>query len=248
MLIRNALDAEEGIQIPGTDPVDESVVAVPLRYGSRVIGVIFLSKLGIDQFDESDLRVLEVLAGYASVALENGRLYESMRREAEHAKAWLEFADAMSGASRPEAIGDATVDIVARVMDATQCSLWLHDSHGDDFQCVASYGYADDPLAEPMTRARVPNEAAEAYIESRQTPFVLSSEELGRNVLGLDDVPPHPVVVAPLPSGYGVRGWIAVHEPEDGSVYFTDERLRLLEGLAYRASMALQKALLYGDQ
>src|SRR5919197_319612 len=109
MLIGNALESEEGIQIPGTDPVDESVVAVPLRYGSRVIGVIFLSKLGVDQFDESDLRVLEVLAGHASVALENARLYERLRREAEHAKAWLEFADAMSGAAWPEAIGEETV-------------------------------------------------------------------------------------------------------------------------------------------
>ena len=40
--------------------------AAPLRQ-SNVTGVVFLSKLGVGQFDESDLRLLEVLAGYAAV-------------------------------------------------------------------------------------------------------------------------------------------------------------------------------------
>ena len=68
--------------IPGTDPIDESFLAVPLLYGSRVIGVVALSKLGLEQFDDDDVRLLEVLAGHASVALENARLYEAERREA----------------------------------------------------------------------------------------------------------------------------------------------------------------------
>ena len=53
-----------------------------------------------------------------------------------------------------------------------------------------------------------------------------------------------PVAVAPLPSGHGVRGWLTVARPESGDRGLTDERLRLLEGLSYRAAMALQKALL----
>ena len=77
---------------PGTPTIEESLLAVPLRYGTRVVGVIVISKLGLDQFDEDDLRLLEVLAGHAAVALENARLYESARREAESAKALLEFA------------------------------------------------------------------------------------------------------------------------------------------------------------
>ena len=61
------------------------------QYGSRVTGAIVVSKLGLGQFDEDDLRLLEVLAGHAAVALENARLYEAQRREAESAKALLEF-------------------------------------------------------------------------------------------------------------------------------------------------------------
>jgi len=82
--------------IPGTHAIEESLVAVPLCYGSRVIGVVVISKLGVDQFDEDDVRLLEVLSGHASVALENARLYEAQRREADHLKALLEFTGAIS--------------------------------------------------------------------------------------------------------------------------------------------------------
>jgi HD-GYP domain-containing protein (c-di-GMP phosphodiesterase class II) len=59
------------------------MVAVPLLYGARAIGVIVISKLGLGQFDDSDVRLLEVLAGNASVAIENARLLETVRRKAD---------------------------------------------------------------------------------------------------------------------------------------------------------------------
>ena len=65
----------------------------PCRFATaaRVVGVIVVSKLGLDQFDEDDVRLLEVLAGHAAVAVENASLYESARREAESATSLLEF-------------------------------------------------------------------------------------------------------------------------------------------------------------
>jgi diguanylate cyclase (GGDEF)-like protein len=73
LLLNDAANAVFAQQVEGTEKIDESVIATPLRYGSRVIGVILISKLGLDQFDEDDVRLLEVLAGHASVALENAR-------------------------------------------------------------------------------------------------------------------------------------------------------------------------------
>ena len=83
LLVPDAGRCEFAVQIPGTHPIDESMVAVPLLYGARAIGVIVISKLGLSQFDDSDVRLLEVLAGHASVAIENARLLETMRRKAD---------------------------------------------------------------------------------------------------------------------------------------------------------------------
>ncbi len=74
------------VTIPGTPEIEESLLVVPLKYTERVIGTIALAKLGIDQFDDEDLRVLEVLASHASVAIENARLLQREREAADRAR------------------------------------------------------------------------------------------------------------------------------------------------------------------
>jgi diguanylate cyclase (GGDEF)-like protein len=74
LLIGDAANCEFARILPGTDSIDESQVVVPLTFGTRVVGIIVISKLGLNQFDEDDVRLLEVLAGHAAVALENASL------------------------------------------------------------------------------------------------------------------------------------------------------------------------------
>jgi diguanylate cyclase (GGDEF)-like protein len=139
LLIPNALECEFAYKIPGTEELEESLAVVPLRYGARVTGAIAISKLGLNQFDEDDVRLLEVLAGHASVALENARLYQQQRREAENAKALLAFADEVSRAGSLEEICTRTVETATTLFATERASLWL----GDD--CVAGVGA---PLAD----------------------------------------------------------------------------------------------------
>jgi diguanylate cyclase (GGDEF)-like protein len=244
VLAANAFDCEHALLIPGTERVDESVIAVPLRYGTRVTGVVFLSKLGVGQFDESDLRLLEVLAGYASVSLENARLYESLRLEADHAKAWLDFADAISDSESPEQINDETVRATAAILDCEVVSLWLEDPRSGDFTCLACCGCRQTPLESAMCDTRLPRIAGEALMEVSSSPRRVEVEELAELCRNPEMAALGPMAVAPLPTGHGVRGWLLVARPKSGESGFTDERLRLLEGLSYRSAMALQKARL----
>src|SRR5262249_566131 len=241
--VDNGRESDIGSTLGGGD-TDESLASAPLRHGQRVIGAITLSKLGIGQFDEDDLRLLEVLAGHASVSLENARLYESLRQEAENAKAWVEFADAVSEARSVEAIGAETVRTVSRLMDASQCSVWLEDAHAASYQCIAEVGYADDPLTAPFVDLRFRPATAAQLIDGRKTPFLVDEQEV-EQIFGHDrGLTFRPCAVAPLHSGFGVRGWITVRAPEGDLSHFSDESLRLLEGLSYRASVALQKSVL----
>src|SRR5438552_4124768 len=61
LLIGDAANCEFARVLPGTDAIDESQVVVPLTYGTRVVGVIVISKLGLNQFDEADVRLRAVL-------------------------------------------------------------------------------------------------------------------------------------------------------------------------------------------
>ncbi|MGZ8695597.1 MAG: diguanylate cyclase, partial [Gaiellaceae bacterium] len=66
ILVPDVLACDFAVPVADTPQVEETVAAVPLRYGPRVIGVIVVSKLGADQLDGDDVRLLEVLAGHAS--------------------------------------------------------------------------------------------------------------------------------------------------------------------------------------
>jgi diguanylate cyclase (GGDEF)-like protein len=90
--VADAVNCEFAVDVPGTDEVDESILAVPLLYDGRTVGVIVLSMLGLGQFSPLAVRIMELLAAQAAVALENARLFEAQRRSAAIAEALLGIA------------------------------------------------------------------------------------------------------------------------------------------------------------
>jgi diguanylate cyclase (GGDEF)-like protein len=239
LLVGNTLECEYSVTIPGTHVIEESQIAVPLRYGARVIGVIGISKLGIDQFDEDDVRLIEVLAGHASVALENARLYEAQRREADHLKALLEFTGAISEAEVPEQISQETVLAAARLL-MKDCALWLSDEDGN-FRIAAHSDYADKLDLRPMLEVVLDGDAVSNVIGTGSDPFMLGADDANRAIPlpGKLDWPD--LALAPLRTDDSVDGFIVVRDAATGE-HGTDELLRLLGGLSYQASVALQRA------
>ncbi|MGH2697953.1 MAG: diguanylate cyclase [Actinomycetota bacterium] len=245
ILVPNALECEWAVQVPGTSDVEESLVAVPLNYGVRVIGAVIISKLGTSQFDEDDVRLLEVLAGHAAVALENARLYENERLEADHAKALLQFADTVSMAPSEYVVGNESVKVATRVMEARQAALWLYDERADSYVCVAHHGFIGDRGAEPAIRMRLTREYGDRFLNGRKEPFVLTASEVERHLPLPATFAWRTLAVAPL---HGVRGWLTVRHPESDGLHFAEDRMRQLAGISYQASTAMQKAILYKDQ
>ena len=137
-----------GEQIPGTVTIEESLLAVPLRYGQSVVGVTVISKLGLDQFDGDDLRLLEVVAGHASAALVNARLYEAQRREAESAKALLELARELSSVTALDEVLDRIAAGAARILGCREASVWLTDPETGELVCHSSFV---DATSDPYT-------------------------------------------------------------------------------------------------
>jgi diguanylate cyclase (GGDEF)-like protein len=245
LLIPNALDIEWAVTIPGTDDIEESIIAVPLKYGARVIGVVVISKLGVGQFDEDDVRLLEVLGGHASVALENARLYEAERNEAERAKESLEIANALLEFSRELAAAEGLdevlarlVGLVGRTLAAERTSVWLEDAETGDLVPMAVCG--DDEVAERrLLGARFPREFAHELLAASD-PFILAPEEIAKletapNLAGKS------LALAPIHLDADRVGCIAAVAPER---HFEPDsrRMRLLAGMASQAKLAIQNA------
>ncbi|HEY8724167.1 MAG TPA: diguanylate cyclase [Gaiellaceae bacterium] len=243
LLVPNALECEFAIRIPGTEELEESMAVVPLRYGTRVTGVIVISKLGINQFDDDDVRLLEVLAGQASVALENARLYEQQRLEAEAAKEAAEIANALLEASRelataetPEDVLGRSVEVTTRVLATERAALWIEEEgEPHDLVARASFGYMSE--RDPTGRRRCPRELAHEWLE-RTSPFVLEASDLAQ-IEGFSDDGASRMVVAPLRLD---NKRVAALTATIGDRNLDDRQMRLLAGLAHQAKLAIESA------
>jgi diguanylate cyclase (GGDEF)-like protein/putative nucleotidyltransferase with HDIG domain len=68
----------KAIHIPGTTESDESMLAVPVIFEDRLIGVIVNVKVGLHQYTGDHLRLMTILANQAAVSIQNARLIERL--------------------------------------------------------------------------------------------------------------------------------------------------------------------------
>jgi diguanylate cyclase (GGDEF)-like protein len=250
LLIENALECEFAVTIPGTEDIEESMVAVPLRYGARVIGVVVLSKLGVGQFDEDDVRLLEVLAGHASVALENARLYEAQRQEAEGAKESAEIANALLQLSRQlaqaedlDAVLERLVGQTTKILGSSRTSFWLQETPGGDLAARAFWGYDSEDRAR-IERLRIPAAAAARFVR-RERPFALTPEETA-GIPGADTEDDGcRFAVAPIPLDGSRTGFLVAVVKDARKPRLSDRTMRLLDGIAHQAKLAIANAMNY---
>src|SRR5438874_4741797 len=233
IVVADAANCEFGQLIEGTVPIEESLLAVPLRYGSRVVGVIVVSKLGLNQFDEDDVRLLDVLAGHAAVAVENASLYESARREAESATSLLEFGRELATLVDLEDIAGRVTELSGEILDSRHTSFYFAT---DGSLCLrAEHGHPSEMAAELAARP-LPLEA----LDVDRDPYIAEPRDY-EPLIGEAPVPGGRYAVAPFVVDGRAGCLVALVERDD----FGERELRLLGGLAQQAKLAIANASSY---
>ena len=195
--------------------------------------MIVVSKLGLDQFDSDELRLLEVLAGHVSVALVNARLYESQRREAESAKALLELTRELSAVTNLDGVLQQVVRGAAHIMGSARCSIWLPTQDGG-LVCRGAVG----DTAYTALEGRVLPADLVARFSPRGAPFVTSAEEavlIGRAAGNEAAGALHAITFIPLDQGLAALAVVA-ESP------IRSRELELLAGIASQARLAITNA------
>ena len=233
IVVADAANCEFGRQIEGTEPIEESLLAVPLRYGTHVVGVIVVSQLGLNQFDEDDVRLLEVLAGHAAVAVENARLYESARREADSATALLEFGRELATFVDLDDIATRVTELSAEILDSRHTSLYL-EADGE-LRLRAEYGHSAE-LASALEARPYPIDALEVDRE----PFVVEPSDYD-SPIGEAPVSGGRYAIAPFEVDGRAGCLVALVEADD----FGEREFRLLGGVAQQAKLAIANASSY---
>ena len=148
------------------------------------------------------------------------------------------------------AIGNRTVDEFVRLLDVDQSAMWLLNERSGRYECVAHHGYVNDAIMRDLIKRTVSAEDARKLMQGRRQPFLITPEAIRRDFpdSDVDDELLRTSAIAPMPSDAGIDGWLVARQPNDVGLFFTEDRLRLLAGLAYQASVAMQKVQLYRNQ
>jgi len=107
----------------------QSELVIPLMVKDRCIGVIDLESPELDAFTKDHEEVMTLLASQAAVAIDNARLYETIRASEERMENELRFAQRVQAALLPTALPKRMkgVDVAARFAPARELGGDLYD-------------------------------------------------------------------------------------------------------------------------
>jgi diguanylate cyclase (GGDEF)-like protein len=235
-----------GRTIPGTDEVDESMLVVPLRYDGVTIGVITLSKLGLNAFGPEDLRLLMILADQAATAVESARLLSRTRDLADELRRLLDMSADLSASLDPHQVSDLIASHMARAMGADECAISYWDKSGGRLESLGYYPVLLPGELQPYfdlagyPRTRWVLERQEAVIIDFEDPAADPAEialmrEEGQRTLAM----------LPLVAKGQAIGLVELFSKS--AVTWSAELLELARTMANEAAMALENARLYED-
>jgi GAF domain-containing protein len=224
------------------DVMVHSVMAAPLLIGRRLAGAIATVHANpARQFGHADLRLINLFAPQAAIAIENARLFAAERQRAEEQKALLDtMRDLASELELPKVL-EAVLARAVTVLGVTGGEVAVFDQERRELVVVASKNIGKDSTGTRLT----PGEGAMGAVAQSLEPLIIPSyhEWLGQSEQ-YADVTVHSVMAAPLLVGRRLVGAIAtVHSDPDR--VFRQEDLRLLNLFAPQAAVGIENARLY---
>ena len=137
---------------PQNHPVMHALLGVPIFLGDKMLGQLYLTdKIDHHEFTEQDEHVIETLAAYAAVAINNSRLYEQllqhdevMAKRNEDLNLLNDTAAALTSAKGINEILDKTLSIVMSYLGVEAGEVFLREDGDQDLRLALHRGdYVD---------------------------------------------------------------------------------------------------------
>jgi GAF domain-containing protein/CheY-like chemotaxis protein len=235
--------------LPGTQ-LEKSAVYVPLVFGDQARGVITLIDMEREHaFAESDVRLLQTLAGAMSVALQNANLFGEIQRRTRESAALAEVGrDISSTLDLPTAM-DRIARHARELLGGDNSAIFLPEgSQGAAgatriFRAIVATGEIAAQLKNTIVETGVG--IIGSVIASGKAEFVNDTDADPRTVQipGTEKQSDERLIVAPLRAGRTVKGAMAIWRT--GGAPFNDNELEFLTGLSLAASVAMENARLF---
>ncbi|GAB4496537.1 MAG: hypothetical protein OHK0052_06630 [Anaerolineales bacterium] len=224
-------------------PLVRGEIAIPLRVGERLLGILDIQSDEGGPFDGDDLNLLKTLADQVAIAIRNAQLYETEQKRRRLAES-LErtFREVTSSLDLREVPG-RILETLQDVVPFERGSVMLQQEN--ELVVIAQRGFPDDERAQNLRINLRDGDVYQQMVEAYRPIWVDDVTQsagwqqvewlpLNRSWLGV-----------PLINKDRVIGMISLTRPEAGA--FTAEDGSLVLAFAGQAAVALENASLYDD-
>jgi diguanylate cyclase (GGDEF)-like protein len=234
--------------IPGTeDDLDESMLLAPMIYEDQVLGVLVLSKLGLYQFSDDDLRLLVIYASFAAQAFANadatGLLRaqsEALGRQLANQKALLQVTESILTTLDPRAILDQVAERLSDLVGSDNLSIELLDRATGLLRPLTAKGVHAAAYMEPWLPGE---EGIATWVVGRNEPALIVDERTDSRVLQFRETGTvdGSLICVPLRGRDGATGVLTL-ERLGVEHRYSEEEFDLVQLFAAQVSIALQNA------
>jgi PAS domain S-box-containing protein len=221
-----------------------SLASIPLTTGSKVIGVLGMAYVDLDEtFTAEKVNLLVQFAALASVALENARLFTAERRRADELDALHATMADISTELDLSRLLQAVLKRAIDLLHTTGGQLGIYDEATNEIVIVASHNLDKDYTGNRMQM----DEGAIGLMSQTRQPILLRDYSTWeRRSPTYDHGLWHALVGVPLTLHGRLVGAIAIADGDEER-RFDQADLHLLSMFATQAAIAIENARLYAE-
>jgi phosphoserine phosphatase RsbU/P len=216
-----------------------SELAVPLMFRGKCVGVLDIQSRHLDYFTKDQQNILAVLANRLAVAIENARLFQRVRTQAEALLVLNEVSREISSILDVEELLRRTAELVKRVIDYQILSIMLYDEAQKVFR------HRLDVKHGQRVQGKLRVAATEGLVGAAATlrePVVVPDVTADPRYLMVNPETRSELAIPMIHKGK-VIGVLDLESPQLN--YFTEDHVQTLSILAANLAVSVENARLY---
>ena len=233
--------------IPGTeDDLDESMLLAPMLFDDQVLGVLVLSKLGLNRFSDDDLRLLVIYASFAAQAMANADTTERLRhqslaleRQLRSQRELLQITESLLTTLDARAVLDSITERLGRLIACDNIAIEVVDPATGLLTPLTARGAQEEYYMQPWEAGET---GVATWVVEHDEPVYIRDERDDPRVNHRDEGPNDgSLIVVPLRSRGGAIGVLTIERLGVANTFSFDE-FELVQLFAAQVSIALQNA------
>jgi phosphoserine phosphatase RsbU/P len=216
-----------------------SELAIPLMFRGKCVGVLDIQSRHVDYFTKDQQNIMSVLANRLAVAIENARLFQQVRTQAEALLVLNEVSREISSILDVEELLRRTAELIKRVIDYQILSIMLYDDEQNVFRHRLDVKHGQ--RAQGKLRAAATEGLVGAAATLRE-PVVVPDVTQDPRYLMVNPETRSELAIPMIHKGK-VIGVLDLESPQLN--YFTEDHVQTLSILAANLAVSVENARLY---